>query len=85
MCNRPHLLRGQKSLWFQVMRALEDNLFSQLCWYFPYGDVINESPIASLAFGLVLPLSPNRRSKSTRGLFCVGRGVLALFQEIVLV
>ena len=40
---------------------------------------------ASRAFGSVLPLSPNRRSNTTRGLFCANRGVLALFQEIVLV
>src|SRR6185312_12282929 len=40
---------------------------------------------ASLALALVLPLSPNSRSNNTRGLFCVGSGVPALFQEIVLV
>jgi hypothetical protein len=33
----------------------------------------------------VLPLSPNKRSNTTRGLFSVGSGVLALRQEIVFV
>jgi hypothetical protein len=33
----------------------------------------------------VLVLSPNSRSKTTRGLFCVGSGVFWLFQLIVLV
>ena len=35
--------------------------------------------------GSVLPLSPNSRSNTARGLFSVGSGVLALRQEIVLV
>ena len=35
--------------------------------------------------GPVLPLSPNSRSNTRRGLFCVGSGVLALFQLMVLV
>ena len=35
--------------------------------------------------GSVLVLSPNRRSNTTRGLFCVGSGVLRLFQLIVFV
>ena len=33
----------------------------------------------------MLPLSPNSRSKTTRGLCCVGSGVFWLFQEIVFV
>ena len=40
---------------------------------------------ASRTFGSVLPLSPNRRSNTTRGLFCVGSGVFWLFHEIVFV
>src|SRR6516225_5711420 len=40
---------------------------------------------ASRVLESVLPISPNIRSNTTRGLFWVTRGVLALFQEIVLV
>ena len=40
---------------------------------------------ASRTLGSVLPLSPNSRSNTTRGLFCVGSGVFWLFQLIVLV
>jgi hypothetical protein len=36
-------------------------------------------------FGSVVSASPNRRSNTTRGLFCVGSGVFALFHTIVLV
>ena len=35
--------------------------------------------------GSVLPLSPNSRSKTTRGSFSMGSGVVGLRQEIVLV
>jgi xanthine/CO dehydrogenase XdhC/CoxF family maturation factor len=38
-----------------------------------------------LTLGSVVSASPKSRSNTTRGLFCVGRGVLALFQTIVLV
>ena len=37
------------------------------------------------AFGSVLPLSPNSRSNTTRGLFSVGSGVFALRHEMVFV
>ena len=40
---------------------------------------------ARRAFGSVLTLSPNSLSKITRGSFCVGSGVLALFHDSVLV
>src|SRR4030095_8894832 len=40
---------------------------------------------ASRAFASVLPLSPNRRSNTTRGLFSVGSGVFALRHEMVVV
>src|SRR5687767_4654848 len=40
---------------------------------------------ARRTFGFVLPLSPKSRSKTARGLFCVGNGVLALLHEMVLV
>ena len=36
---------------------------------------------ASRTFGSVLPLSPNSRSNTARGLFCVGSGVFALCQR----
>ena len=39
----------------------------------------------SRAFASVLVLSPNSRSNTTRGLFCVGSGVFWLFQLIVFV
>ena len=40
---------------------------------------------ASLTAGSVLPLSPNSRSKTTRGLFSIGSGVVGVRHEIVLV
>ena len=40
---------------------------------------------ARRAFGSVLPLSPNSRSNTTRGLFSIGSGVVALRQEMVFV
>ena len=35
--------------------------------------------------GSVLPLSPNSRSKTTRGLFSIGSGVVGLRHEMVFV
>ena len=40
---------------------------------------------AQPARGSVLPLSPNSRSNTARGLFSIGSGVVGLRQEIVLV
>ena len=40
---------------------------------------------ASRARVSVLPLSPNRRSNTARGLCCIGSGVFALRHEIVFV